>query len=354
MFLNNFHIKSISPQNTDLIAYVNTKFVYVENFFKSTITALYNDLLQKQCVLERQLLQQRLTLASNNLPEFAYIMGGGPGFTAVKHAEIIYLIKCKKVSVEVTKKDTSCYNELTVLYNNKTYYMAPKTHTLQKYGTQINCNSLFPPAFNLDGNWYGFFPNIQEIKTPQKLKPNTAWTWTYKSLDFLMNSGIYTKDTMKAFQQHIIYPQEVDAVKNNIIRQSMGYETVSQGLQFKYLIDENSLGKMVEDKLFKLWGWFTTIGTFVSGLMGILFVVKVTLTLVDTGINITFLYKTFGWSTKLLGCFFSSITHHLILRYNKNNYSKNKEFDEDSLEIKTFQCQKNKINIYPNLQHEMV
>lgn len=134
----------------------------------------------------------------------------------------------------------------------------------------------------------------------------------------------------------------------------MGYETVSQGLQFKYLIDENSLGKMVEDKLFKLWGWFTTIGTFVSGLMGILFVVKVTLTLVDTGINITFLYKTFGWSTKLLGCFFSSITHHLILRYNKNNYSKNKEFDEDSLEIKTFQCQKNKINIYPNLQHEMV
>ncbi|KAL4121025.1 hypothetical protein QTP88_013610 [Uroleucon formosanum] len=144
------------------------------------------------------------------------------------------------------------------------------------------------------GNWYGFFPNIQEIKTPQKLKPNTAWTWTYKSLDFLMNSGIYTKDTMKAFQQHIIYPQEMDAVKNNIIRQSMGYETLSQGLQFKYLIDEKTLGKMVEDKLFKLWGWFTTIGTFVSGLMGILFVIKVILTLVDTGVNITFCIKLLG------------------------------------------------------------
>ncbi|CAI6370449.1 unnamed protein product [Macrosiphum euphorbiae] len=97
MFLNHFQIKSISPQNTDLMAYINTKFVYVENVFKSTISASYNDLLQKQCVLERQLLQQRLTLASNNLPEFAYIMGGGPGYTAVKHAEIIYLIKCKKL-----------------------------------------------------------------------------------------------------------------------------------------------------------------------------------------------------------------------------------------------------------------
>jgi len=38
-----------------------------------------------------------------------------------------------------------------------------------------------------------------------------------------MNSGIYTKYTMKAFQQHIIYSQKVDAVKYNIIGQSMGY-----------------------------------------------------------------------------------------------------------------------------------
>ncbi|KAF0756823.1 Uncharacterized protein FWK35_00012683 [Aphis craccivora] len=334
MFLNNFQTKSISPQITDLIAYINTKFVYVKNVFKSTITALHNDLLQKQCILERQLLQQRLTLASNNLPEFAYIMGGGPGFTAIKYAGIVYLIKCKKVSVEVTKTD-SCYNELPVLYNNQTFYMAPKTHSLQKYGTQINCNSLYPPAFNLDGNWYGFSPNVHEIKTPQKLKPNSAWTWTHKNLDFLMNSGIYnTKDTTKAFQQRIIYPQEVEAVKNNIVRQSMGYNTVNQGIQFKYLIDEQTLGKMVEDKLYKLWGWFTTIGTFVSGLMVIFFVANVIVTTIDTGINIHFLYQTFGWSTKLLAGFFASLTNKIILQ--------------------NFQRYKNKTNVYPNLQNEMV
>ena len=79
---------------------------------------------------------------------------------------------------------------------------------------------------------------------------------------------------MKAFQQHILFPQEVNTATNNIIRQSMGYDTTNQGLQFKYLIDENTLGKMVEDKLFKLWGWFTTTGTFVSVLIGILFVIS--------------------------------------------------------------------------------
>lgn len=89
--------------------------------------------------------------------------------------------------------------------------------------------------------------------------------------------------------------------------------------------------------------------------MGIFFVAKLILTLVDTGINITFLYQTFGWSTKLLAGFFSSITHNLILRSHKhNNYIKNQEFDEDSLERKNVQRHNNKANIYPNLPLEMV
>ncbi|KAF0699708.1 Uncharacterized protein FWK35_00039228 [Aphis craccivora] len=102
-----------------------------------------------------------------------------------------------------------------------------------------------------------------------------------------MNAGIYTQDTMKTFQQHILFPQEVNAATNNLIRQSMGYDTTNQGLQYKYLIDEQTISNMVENKLHQLWGWFTTIGTFVSGLMGIFFIVKLILTLVDTGINIT-------------------------------------------------------------------
>jgi len=90
--------------------------------------------------------------------------------------------------------------------------MALKTHILEKFGTQIDCNNLLPPAFTLDGDWFAMVTIFQEIKIPQTLKPDTQWTWSYKSPENLMNAGIYTKDIMKAFQQHIMFPQEVEKI----------------------------------------------------------------------------------------------------------------------------------------------
>jgi len=77
--------------------------------------------------------------------------------------------------------------------------MAPNTKTLQKYGTEINCNNLILYAFYFYGDWFTITTKLNEIKTLQTLKPSTEWTWTYKNLEHLMTAGIYTYDTMKAF-----------------------------------------------------------------------------------------------------------------------------------------------------------
>ena len=98
-FMHHFSTNKISPQNTDLMVYVNTKFVYIENFLKNTITSLYNELIKKQCEIERT----QLLLATYSLDEFAYAMGQGPGNIAIKSGEIIYLTKCKPVEVQYTQ-----------------------------------------------------------------------------------------------------------------------------------------------------------------------------------------------------------------------------------------------------------
>lgn len=310
-FMTHFHTKQITPLNTDLMAYVNTKFVYIENFLKTTLTSLYTDLLSKQCELERKMLLQKLSLASYSLSEFAYQMGEGPGYIAIKAGEAIYLLKCKAVNVEIFQQK-SCFDELSVTYNNKTCYMAPKTHTLQAYGTQSDCNQLLPTSFYLDGDWFGMAPDIREIRKPQSLKPATSWTWNYRSPENLMTAGIYNYETMNALQKHLLFPQEIESAQKNIARQSMGFEFIDQGLRLKGLIDEQSISKMVEHKLQTMWGWFTGFGSIISGLLGIFLIWKIIINTINTGLNFTMLYQTFGWSIHLIAGIFNSVTQFII------------------------------------------
>uniref|UniRef100_A0A2S2NU39 Uncharacterized protein n=1 Tax=Schizaphis graminum TaxID=13262 RepID=A0A2S2NU39_SCHGA len=132
--MHHFSTNKISPQNTDLMVYVNTKFVYIENFLKNTITSLYNELIRKQCEIERTQLLFKLSLATYSQDEFAYAMGQGPGNIAIKSGEIIYLIKCKPVDVQYAQQN-ACYNELpvtlikhTLWHQKQIFYkiMAPK------------------------------------------------------------------------------------------------------------------------------------------------------------------------------------------------------------------------------------
>jgi len=94
--------------------------------------------------------------------------------------------------MEIVYKDV-CYNELPVSYNNQPYFMvtmAPKTRTLQKYGTEIDCNHPLPSAIYLDGDWFSITSKVNEIKKPQTLKPSLG-PWTYNNLELLMTAGIY-------------------------------------------------------------------------------------------------------------------------------------------------------------------
>jgi len=75
----------------------------------------------------------------------------------------------------------------------------------------------------------------------------------------------------------------------NIARQSMGYSYVDQGLRLKSLIDDITISHIIEDKLYKMWGWFTTFGSCISGLLGILFIWRAISILIKTSINMTIL-----------------------------------------------------------------
>lgn len=80
--------------------------------------------------------------------------------------------------------------------------MAPKTYTLQKYGTEIDCTIILPTGYLMEGGeWISMSSNYNELgsgKIPQLLKPQTTWTWPYRSPEHLMNAGLYSSDMINA------------------------------------------------------------------------------------------------------------------------------------------------------------
>jgi len=47
--------------------------------------------------------------------------------------------------------------------------MGPKTHVLQQYGAEIDCNELLQSAYEHEDLWLGMAPTSREIKTSQTL-----------------------------------------------------------------------------------------------------------------------------------------------------------------------------------------
>ncbi|CAI6372757.1 unnamed protein product [Macrosiphum euphorbiae] len=242
-------------------------------------------------------------------------MGEGPGYTALKSGEIVYLIKCKPVEVELDRSHKACFQELPIIHNKQKLFMAPKTHTLQKYGTEIDCTFILPAGYFMEDEWISMSPQYNELgsgKTPQLLKPQTTWTWAYKSPQHLMNAGLYSSDMINALQKHLLFPQEVFAAQSNLARETMGYNTLDQGLKIRPYIDEQLISKLVEEKLNKMWGWFVGFGNFISGLLGVFVIWKIFMICLNTTINMSILYQTLDLAFKVLAGLFASMTHYFM------------------------------------------
>jgi len=69
--------------NLDIFAYVNSKFVYVEKHIKNQLNKLYMYIMEHKCALEKQILQNALSLSSTAPDEMAFRVMKTTGYTAV-------------------------------------------------------------------------------------------------------------------------------------------------------------------------------------------------------------------------------------------------------------------------------
>ena len=141
----------------DLLTYINAKFVYVEGKTREQMGDLYIDILNKKCESDLAILRESLSLAFLAPDYFAYNLMG-PGYMAYLSGELIHLVKCLAVEVEVQEDLEKCYEQIPVKYNNKDMFLSYKTKILIKRSMETKCNILLQLGFKLNNEWYTFTP----------------------------------------------------------------------------------------------------------------------------------------------------------------------------------------------------
>lgn len=301
----------ITVDNLDIFSYVNSKFVYVEKHIKTQLTHLYRDIMEQKCALERQILQNALSLSSIAPDEMAFRIMRAPGYTAVTAGEVLYLVKCIPVECKL-RHEAGCYNELPVSHRNTSLFLLPRSRILVKTGTPRDCNELLPPMYNIHGTWFRMTPKPLESLPPPVIHPLTRPTWKYVSPSSLATSGIYTSEDLDRLRNHIMFPVEKPSMLNTLARGAMGQSIPAGSVSMLNLLDESSLEHIAENAGQRLWHAFVTFGSASAGVIGVILLFRLTKLVIDTIIHGYALHSVYGWSIHLVGAVWSSVTHLLL------------------------------------------
>ena len=325
--------KQLEPGSLDIMTYINAKFVYVDKVIGKNMRTLSKVLTLQRCMEERRVLFTLLALAYVNPTEFAYAYTGGAGYTAVAAGEVIHLLAC--LPVEVAIRDTNrCFTELPVLWNNESYFLAPRTRILQRIGTEIHCTSILPSMFQLHQRWYAFTPQITVEPEPSALRPIKHQSFSYKSPANLAKGGIYNQKEIEKMRNHLLFPQERLAITNVITRGAAGHDTANQGIYLSPLIAKDLVREIKTNILSSIWGRFTTFGNIASGIIGLMVILNIIKWLLDTVLHGRILYNLYGISAALVGALSESVTTYLVLRRRSQDLQ-SQEVDIESREAST-------------------
>jgi hypothetical protein len=202
-----------------------------------------------------------------------------------------------------------CFLELPVTCGEAELYLRPKTRILTGRGTPTECNGLIPVMYRLNGIWRQHLPKITMAREPQTLKPMARITWSYQNLQNLMNDGIYAPEDLARLHEHAMFPMERTAIVEHVVRRLAGKEAPNEAVQLRNLLDQESVKAMAKSAIGDIWSGFTQFGIYSAGVIAVVVIGQLIKSTIEVIIRGYTLHQLYGWSRRLFGALFSSITH---------------------------------------------
>lgn len=306
---------NLIPQNTDMFSYINSKMLYIEQAYKRTTSQLYTSTVHRRCLLHREIIKNRLLIAPLSPNALSTIIKNKMGHVGRVLGEVLYIMQCTPKLVQI-RRTNNCYQELPIVVNNQSKFMSPITHLIQEHAEQVECNALTPPLYYIDGKWIGLTPLPLEKNPPQLLGVEPEDNLKFKSIQPLGISGLYTQEEISKVQRTLNFGIERAAVETMLTFKLNGINnTDNQGYTTIHLFDGTEIKKLARNTLQYIWGWFTDIGMFMSGVIGFYVIFKALKYFLNVILNGLAIYKTVGCGFILLASIWNTLAVWLVHRH---------------------------------------
>ncbi|KAG5892289.1 hypothetical protein JTB14_020320 [Gonioctena quinquepunctata] len=265
---------------------------------------------------KREILRTRLLMAPLVPSTLSQLVKESGGYVGRVLGEVLYIMRCVPRTVAIRRTE-KCYNELPIVVNNASKFMAPVTRIIQTHAEEVDCNGLMPPLYLIDDQWMGLSPYPTIKKAPEVLSPESNLKLTFFPIQPVGTLGIYTQEEISNAQRILTFGNERKAVENIIARRVAGLETTGQGFSTVNLFNTEEMKELAHNTIRQVWGWFTDLGLFMSGLMGfyaIFRIIKYGIGVILNGIQ---LYQTLGCGVMILASLWNNLTMWVTHRHHQ-------------------------------------
>lgn len=294
-------------KNLDQELMVNMKISHLTFTTSTQMKELYASLAHEQCLIEANVIINKLSIAKLDAKNFGFAFFKAPGYLGTVRSEVIYLQECEPTNV--THRPTAeCFQELPIWHEDKPKFMTPKSRLIIDHGEQLDCDPIMNNLYKIDSIWYNRI-NGQLIRsqTPIELtlRPTSEWSHTFD--DKLAFTGIYSSNDVDNWKKGIKNPLNTPAELHNFVRGMKGDAAFPKHLSIVDSISEEDTTKL-KAKIETTWwqkilGSNTGLAVMVIGSLFTLHITGVIKAVIEMIINMMIVRKLYGWCNfRILFC----------------------------------------------------
>ena len=213
--------KEIDPVNMVLVRFTQVKAGFVFRKLQVDIFKQYASILFSNCDNENKLFKMQIQQMMAHPEDLTlHILREEKGIIAKKLGDVVYLMQCKPVHVELGIPKY-CTNELPVVYNNTEYYLLSGSNILTKRANKVRCTALTPVIHKAGGVWYrNDGKRLIREKAPKKLRTTKNSVSALQFKDFRVDrfdqNGLYNAKDLKKTQMLFYQSHDIKLVNEDV------------------------------------------------------------------------------------------------------------------------------------------